>query len=40
MDRSENGKEITETGDNISVTASAKQSLDSTKAPSQMLELR
>jgi hypothetical protein len=40
MDRSEYSKELTERGDNISVKAPAGQSLDSTKAPSQMLELR
>lgn len=38
IDRSEYSKELTETGDNISVTAPAKQFLDSTKVP-QMLEL-
>jgi hypothetical protein len=37
IDRSEYSEELTETGENISVTARAEKFLDSTKAPSQML---
>jgi hypothetical protein len=39
MDSSEYSKELTLTGDNISLTAPAEQCFHSTKAPSQMLEL-
>ena len=39
MDRSEYTKDLTKTGDNISVTAPAEQIFDSTRAH-QMLELR